>query len=94
MFKKLFVLTALVTVLSITASCAQMQRSRLEQDYGTSAKLAKFNQILNPDADKNMEPVEGLSGNAAQENMKKYEKNFEKPAKEPVYTFSIGGGSK
>jgi hypothetical protein len=94
MFKKLFALATLVTILSITTGCAQMQQSRLEQDYGTSAKLAKFNQILNPDADKNLEPVNGLSGNAAQENMKKYEKNFEKPAKEPVYTFSIGGGGK
>jgi hypothetical protein len=94
MFKKLFALTAVVAVLSITTSCAQMQQSRLEQDYGTSARHAKSNQILNPDADKNLEPVYGLSGNAAQENMKKYEKNFERPAKEPVYTFSVGGGSK
>jgi len=94
MFKKLFALMALVAILLITTSCAQTQQSRLEQDYGTSARLARFNQILNPEADKNLEPVYGLSGNAAQENMKKYEKNFEKPAKEPVYTFSVGGGSK
>lgn len=92
MFKKLFTLTALLTLLSISTSYAEMQQSRLELDFGTSAKLAKFNQILNPDADKNLEPVTGLDGNAANENIKKYVKSFEKPAKDPVYSFSIGGG--
>lgn len=91
MLNKLFVLSALLVILTVSMGYAEMQKSRLELDYGTSAKLAKFNQILNPDADKNLEPVSGLNGNAAQENMKKYVKGFEKPAKEPVYTFTIGG---
>lgn len=91
MLNKLFVLSALLVILTVSMGYAEMQQSRLEQDYGTSANLAKFNQILNPDADKNLEPVSGLNGNAAQENMKKYVKGFEKPAKEPVYTFTIGG---
>ncbi len=39
--------------------------SRLEMDYGTSDRLAKFNQTLNPEAVKNLKPVTGIDGQAA-----------------------------
>ena len=58
---------AIIAILSFTAglliSCAAP--TRLETDYGTSYKLQKYNQIANPDAEKNLKPVEGLDGQAA-----------------------------
>jgi hypothetical protein len=60
------------------AGCAEV--SRVEMDYGTSFKLSKFNQTLNPDAEKNLDPVVGLNGQAANKVMDKYNKEFEKPA--------------
>jgi len=64
--------------------------TRLEMDYSTSFNLMKFNQIANPDAEKNLEPVTGFDGQAAKATLDKYRKDFEKPAEAPAYTLSIG----
>ena len=64
--------------------------SRLEMDYGTSFNLMKFNQIANPEAEKNLEPVIGFDGQAAKATLDKYRKDFEKPAEPPAYTLNIG----
>jgi hypothetical protein len=65
----------------------------VEMDFGTSYKLSKYNQILNPGAEKNLKPVEGMDGEAANAAMEKYRKDFEKPAPEPAFTFSVGSGA-
>ena len=76
---------AIIVSLSFTAglliSCAAP--TRLEMDYGTSYKLQKYNQIANPDAEKNLKPVEGLESQAAAGAMNKYHKEFEKQEKAP-----------
>ena len=89
MGKACFVLVALVAMFLISAGCAGP--SRLAMDCGTSFKLAKFNQILNPGAEKNLEPVTGFDGGAAHATMERYQKGFEKPTPPPVYTLTIGG---
>ena len=68
--------------------------SRLELDYGTSYRLAVYGQILNPDAEKNTEPVTGLDGQAAEVIIDKYRKSFEKPKKDPVYILNVGSSRK
>jgi hypothetical protein len=64
--------------------------SRIDADFGTSFKLAKYNQIYNLDAEKNLEPVYGLDAVAVQGLMGKYHAGFR--AKKPAtsYVFSIG----
>ena len=54
--------------------------SRVETDYGTSYKLARFNQTLDLEAEKNIEPVEGMEGRTSQKIVERYEQGFEKPA--------------
>jgi hypothetical protein len=54
--------------------------SRVAMDYGTSHSLARFNQILNPEAEKNLEPAKGFDGHAAQASMERYRKGFERAA--------------
>ena len=68
--------------------------SRLEMDYGTSFKLQKFNQTLDPGAEKNLEVVKGLDGNAAAGIVGQYQKGFTAAEKSPVYNISIGGSGK
>ena len=63
-------------------------------DYGTSYKLSKFNQILNPEAEKNLQPVTGFDGGAAQATVGKYRKGFEEKVPAPTYVFSLSTGSK
>jgi len=93
MIKKCFVLIGVFITVTVSAGFAEMEysKSRLELDYGTSYKLQKYNQIVNPDASKNLEPVYGLDGVAAKEVMNKYREGFKNAEKSPVYELSIGG---
>jgi hypothetical protein len=62
----------------------------LGADYGTSVRLATFNQIHDPAAGKNLSAVEGLDGDAALKNMQKYRRSFQKAVLKPVTTINIG----
>ena len=81
------ILCVLAFAAGLLASCAP---SRLEMDRGTSFKLQKANQIANPDAGKDLKPVEGLDGQAAAAAMTKRQKEFEKQEKAPTYIFNMG----
>jgi len=69
--------------------------TRLEMDYGTSYQLQKYSQTQNPQAAKNMAPVEGLNGQAAQNAVEKYQKGFlkDKSEEKPKYQFNIDATS-
>jgi hypothetical protein len=87
--------SCLLTVLcafSLVSACTGP--NRVEESYGTSVNVTKFHQMLNPDADKNLEPVTGMDGKAAQASIETYRKGFEKPAEVPQYIFNMGGNGK
>lgn len=44
--------------------------SALDKNWGSSYESARYNQILNPEAGKNLDPVEGLEGPAAERIIK------------------------
>lgn len=73
--------------LLIAAGCAGP--TRLESDFGTSHKLMHVNQVLNPDASKNLQPVSGMDGVAARNGLERYRREFEKPPAAPVYTLGV-----
>jgi hypothetical protein len=85
---------AAVFAAAILSGCAT-NTSRLDLDFGTSYNLAKYNQIANPDAEKNLEPVQGLDGEASEKLMERYRKEFAKPAEaqKPAFVFGIGTSS-
>jgi hypothetical protein len=64
----------------------------VEQEWGTAYKLAIANQTLNPNAEKNLEPVYGLDNKAAEKVVNKYNKEFDKAPHVPIYTMGIAGG--
>jgi hypothetical protein len=84
MLKGNVILIVLLTVLSLTLwGCAgnlpQGKRADiLDMNWGKSLETAKNNQILNPDASENLDPVLGLDGQAAEYTVNKYKKSFEK----------------
>jgi len=47
--------------------------------FGKAYRAAISNQTMNPDAWKNLSPVTGLDGKAAQASIEKYRKSFEQP---------------
>lgn len=101
--KKCIALAGIIALVSIVAGCANSHYnvctgpttfcegpSRLQMDYGTSYKLSKFNQILDPAAERNFEPVTGFDGEAARATMDRYQKGFEKPTPPPTYMLTVG----
>jgi len=90
MNSKIAILICLGTAILLVGGCAP---SRLATDYGTSFQLQKYNQILNAEAEKNLEPVTGMNGRAAQSSEDKYQKSFEGSAPTSTsYQFNIGSG--
>jgi hypothetical protein len=72
MMKGKYYATVVLSLL-ITAGC---HYGALTKDYGNSYNMAKSSQILNPGASKNLKPVTGLPGTAADVAMKKYAESF------------------
>ncbi len=82
MIQKSLILSVLLGMALFTTGC---KATRLERDYGNSFRLAKSNQILNPEATENLEPVYGLDGQAAEAVTGRYREGFEKPPEKPDY---------
>jgi hypothetical protein len=65
----------LIAALSVSSGCGtlpQRETLLLDRNWGTSFETAKQSQILNPEAGKNLDPVVGLDGQAAEASMMKY----------------------
>jgi len=94
MLNRCLLIIGLLAVMTIHFGCAGRnidgRETDLDKNWGRSYETAKFNQIVNPEADKNLDPVVGLDAVAAEKNMKKYRKSFEKETERPVYNISIG----
>jgi hypothetical protein len=92
LIRKMIILTsvtALFVVLGCTTPPGQNQGTLLEKNWGRSFETVKYNQILNPEAGRNVEPVEGLDGEAAEANMAKYRQGFTSEAPPPVYDINL-----
>jgi hypothetical protein len=73
------------------AGCAG-NTTLVEQEWGTSYRLAVVNQTLNPEAEKNLEPVYGMDNKATDKVVNKYNKEFDKAPQVPVYSMGIASG--
>ena len=82
-------LVAFAGIIMILAGCATGP-TRVEADYGTSYNLARSQQILNPAAQQNLEPVYGFDGRAAAATIERWRGTFEKPQPAPNYAISVG----
>jgi hypothetical protein len=67
MFKNIVIIAMGATIAVWVFGCAP---SALDNNWGRSYESAKYNQILNPEAGKNLDPVEGLEGPAAERAIK------------------------
>jgi len=86
MLKKTIALTIACAMLALSAGCSSSgpvyEETLLDKNWGRSVETAKYNQILNPEAGKDLAPVEGLSGKAADNSVQKYENSFKKESKQ------------
>ncbi len=65
------------------------QPIHLSSNYGESFRIARDNQILNPEASDNLDSVEGLDGNAGVLAIQRFNSFFKKPP----FGGKKGGGS-
>lgn len=64
-----------------------------DANFGNSVRTAFAQQIINPDASQNPDPVTGMDGRAARETIDRYQKSFSEPAPQPnIFTIGVGGG--
>ena len=61
-----------------------------DANFGNSVRTAVAQQILNPEASQNPDPVSGMDGRAAREAIVRYQKSFKEPPPQPN-VFTIGG---
>lgn len=95
MKNRMLTLLVLIAALSITCGCGGKtlcvwSETTLDYYRGFSYETAKYNQIANPEAGRNLEPVEGLDGPAGAAVVGKYRKSFEKKAAKESYTLQLG----
>jgi hypothetical protein len=90
--RHLFIVITLGLVALFLAGCASGP-NRVEMDYGTSQRLAKFNQTLNPEGEKNLEPVTGIDAQAGNRIIDKYHEGFERPLPPPTFSITVPGVS-
>ena len=89
MLNRCLILTGLIVALVMFPSCGGkplvQKDTLLERNWGRSYESAKYNQMLNPDAGKNLEPVTGADGQTAERAIEKYRKGGSKKQQSKQY---------
>jgi hypothetical protein len=77
------IIAALLGCMGCQGTFPAQKETQLDRNWGRSYETAKYNQMLNPEAGKNQDPVEGLDGHMAEKAVEEYRKGPEKgPGKE------------
>ncbi len=80
MFKRHFLIMGIFCGMLFFFNCAgttpYSEDSLTNRNWGRSQETAIYNQMLNPDATKNLDPVSELDGSAAEASVEKYKESF------------------
>ncbi|MDB5764986.1 MAG: hypothetical protein JWQ21_3981 [Herminiimonas sp.] len=83
--------TLLCGLMILGTGCVQ-QSPVLDSHFGQSVSLIKAQQVLNPEASRNADPVAGIDSKAAKSAYDQYQKSYRSPEPQPnVFTIGIGG---
>ena len=89
MLKKSLIIIGIIAAIFVVSACSGTE-TLSERNWGRSYETATYNQILNPQADKNLKPVESLDGQAAENDMQRYRDGFkEKKEAQPVNLINL-----
>ena len=83
MLKRSLIIIGIIAAVSFISACSGTD-TLSQRNWGKSYETAVYNQMLNPDADKTLKPVDSLDGQAAKNVHKKYRESFTKEKKQPV----------
>lgn len=66
----------------------------LESQMGQSLGMIRAQQVINPNAGSNADPVVGMDAKAAKSAQDRYQQSFKAPQPQPnAFTIGIGGGT-
>ena len=89
MLKKSLIIIGIIALVSMVSACSGTE-TLSQQNWGKSYETAAYNQMLNPDADKTLNPVDSLDGQAAENNLQKYRDGFKaKEQNQTTFNFNI-----
>ena len=80
MWSRCSIVISLIATFVILLGCSTSRLDKLDENWGRSLEEAKTNQILNPEAQKNLDPVVGLDPKSGEKVMKAYRESFGKKA--------------
>lgn len=80
-----------VVLLALSACTTVSTTSRIDEQLGDSLRMLKAQQIVNPDASANPDPVKGLDGKAARAALENYQESLRKPAAPSALESLFGG---
>ena len=90
MLNRYILITAIVALVGFAGACGVTpyhRDSTLNKNWGRSYETAKYNQMVNPEPAKKVDPITGLDGVPSGHNTKKYKDSFKKT--EPKTTVNI-----
>jgi hypothetical protein len=76
-------------LIALIGLCTRAEK--IPDQWGASFTSAKDNQILNPEASKDLKPVMEFDGQAAEITSEKYREGFKRQPPRTIYSISIGG---
>jgi hypothetical protein len=82
MLKKSIIIVGIIAAVSFISACSGTD-TLSQRNWGKSYETAAYNQMLNPDADENLKPVDSLDSQAAKNTHKKYRDSFKTKAAKP-----------
>ncbi len=83
-----------LALLTAALAACSSPSPQLDSTFGDTVNAAREQQILNPDASRNTEPVVGLGGKAAKAVVTRYYKTYQSPPMSGnVYTIGVGTGT-
>jgi hypothetical protein len=78
------VITIVLVMFSCSGTTPAYKPTLLDRNWGRSYETARYMQIVNPDADKNLDPVLDLDGTGAAYNVGKYKESFRKAEQKQI----------
>lgn len=92
-FHPFCLISAKALLLGLTLAGCATNTPYLDDHFGEAVNAAKAQQIINPDASQNTDPVAGVDGQAAKGAMDRYQKSYvQQPAPSNVFNIGVGSG--
>ena len=89
MINKSLMISRIIIAASLVSACSGTE-TLSHRNWGKSYETVVYNQTLNPDADKSLNPVDSLDGQAAENNLQKYRDGFKvKEGKQPINLINL-----